>query len=58
MLREIIEEVELKEADGGYGDLGVIPTAPNPGLKKGKEKPKNPKEKEKKGVLIIDNSKE
>ena len=27
MLREIVE------ADGGYGDLGVVPTAPNPALK-------------------------
>lgn len=36
MIREIIEKCNKKkksEADGGYGDLGVIPTAPNPKVK-------------------------
>ena len=39
MIREIIEACKKakKEADGGYGDLGVIPTAPNPDVKKGEE---------------------
>lgn len=35
MLKEIVEKII--EADGGYGDLGVIPTAPNPELKKKKK---------------------
>ena len=32
MIKEILET--LNEADGGYGDLGVIPSAPNPEVKK------------------------
>jgi hypothetical protein len=35
MIRKIIEKI--KEADGGYGDLGVIPSAPSD-LGKDKEK--------------------
>ncbi|MCK5536284.1 MAG: hypothetical protein KAI79_05615 [Bacteroidales bacterium] len=36
MLKEILEKITL-ETDGGYGDLGVIPSAPNPAIKKKKE---------------------
>ena len=35
MIKEILKNI--KEADGGYGDLGVVPTAPNPALRKRKE---------------------
>ena len=41
MIRKVIEKCKKKkeETDGGYGDLGVIPSAPsNVGDKKNKEK--------------------
>ena len=50
MLKEIIEKCnkDKKEADGGYGDLGVIPTAPS-NLGKGTEDPRK-----KKSLFIVD----
>jgi len=54
MLKEIVDEItenreknkipnssKKSESDGSYGDLGVIPTAPNKIGKSEKEKPDN-----------------
>ena len=51
MIREVVEKCskkikDKKEADGGYGDLGAIPTAPS---NVGNEDPRKKKE-----LFIVD----